>query len=108
MSRPDNPSSFSITGGEGLDVVADHLLGATEVAGLGNADAVDMQLPSVLPALGAHGVGGHWSHPSGRQANFLMVSRTTPGETMRDRTTTATCSPQGQYHFWWSPMPAWG
>ncbi len=76
MSRPDNPSSFSITGGEGLDVVADHLPGATEVAGLGNADAVDMQLPSVLPALG--------------------------------RTTTATCSPQGQYHFWWSSLPAWG
>lgn len=63
--------------GEGLDVVTDHLLGSVEVPGLCDADAVDVQFPAVLPGLGVDGLGGHWSHPSGRQASFLTVSRTT-------------------------------
>jgi hypothetical protein len=83
-----------------LDVVADHLLGPVQVPGLRHADAVDVKFPAVLPALGAHVVDAHWSHPSGRQTSFLIVSRTMPGETMRACTITAMCFPHGQYHFW--------
>jgi hypothetical protein len=86
--------------GQGLDVVADHLLGSVQVAGLSHAYAADVQFPAMLPALGAHTVGSHRNHPSGRQASFLIVSLTTPGDTMRASTITAMCCPHGQYHFW--------
>lgn len=32
--------------------------------------------------------------------SFLIVSRTTPGDTMRASTITAMCFPHGRYHFW--------
>ena len=35
----------------------------------------------------------------------MIVSATTPGETVLACVTTATCWPQGQYHFSWSPLP---
>ena len=38
--------------GKGLDVVAHHLLGAVKVAGLGNSDIIDVQLPAVCPSCG--------------------------------------------------------
>jgi hypothetical protein len=48
-------------------------------------------------------VGAHCNHPSGRQSSRLIVSRTTPGETIRCRGMLAECLPQGQIHFVWFP-----
>src|SRR5450759_3575463 len=59
----------------------------------------------MLPALGIDRVGpAHCSHPSLRQAIFLMVSPTTPAETTRAVFTTAVCAPHGQYQTSWSPF----
>src|SRR5437879_4796931 len=94
--------------GKGLDVVADHLLGAVKVSRLRNPYVLDVQFPAVHPPLGAHAVDAHCSHPFGRQASLAMVSRTTPGDTMRASVITPMCLPQGQYHLMWSPLPSFG
>jgi hypothetical protein len=62
--------------------------------GLGDAHALDVKLPAVLPALGAYLVSAHCNHPSGRHAIRLIVSRTTPGEMMLWRGMSAVCPPQ--------------
>jgi hypothetical protein len=66
--------------------------------GLSHADTIDVQFPPVCPPLGTNLVSAHCNHPSGKQANFLIVSVMTPGETTPDWVTTAICSPHGQYH----------
>ncbi len=50
--------------GQSLDVVADHRLGLGEAAGLGDADAGDVQLPLMLPATSPDLVGCHRSAPA--------------------------------------------
>lgn len=60
--------------------VTGHHRGIAKTVGLGHTDAVNVQFPSVLPALSADTVGLHWSHPFARQVMRFMVSRMTPGE----------------------------
>lgn len=76
---------------QGLHVVADLLLGPGETADLGHAHTFDAQLPSAGPTPYAYRISRHCNRLVGRQAIFLIVSATTPGDTFRPCVITTIC-----------------